>query len=202
MIEEERMDSFKFKTNIPETVTFLYDNPRTGKYKQPKDSQTDWYRYTVVRNAQPDVFFASELLHKTLIMAKVCKNTTAIIIQKQREKSRGVFWEVNVSGNVYTSDDLSSAQTMSNVMDKQEEQSTKPTLQQICNRWLEIWDIMSPQLDKRELPKELQREVITSVFIQSQREGISFLQPIKPENQEVENTPPEDIPIGEPDLPF
>ena len=192
------MDSFKFKTNIPETVIFKFAKPKTGK-----SEYGSWWLYGVTRNNKDDAFFATELLQNTLLLAGIFKGTTATITQKQREDGKGIFWEVQVvGGKVYTSDDLSSARIMSETMDREEEQSTKPTLQQICNRWLEIWDIMNPQLDKRELPKELQREVITSVFIQSQREGISFLQPIRPENQEVENTPPEDIPISEPDLPF
>ncbi len=122
MTEEKKYpDEIKFLDNLPQTVELLFDKPSTGISQK---TGKPWIKYGCTGNT---FFWATELLHKTLIMSKVGKGTKARITLKQRtDDKKKKFWEVTVNGQTVTSDGLDSVKTGNEVAKVQEEaQQTK-----------------------------------------------------------------------------
>jgi len=72
------MDKIKFQTNIAVTVTFKYNQPRENTHEEYGTS----YGYGVDSD-KGGIFYATELLHKTLQACNVKQGTTVQIIKSE-----------------------------------------------------------------------------------------------------------------------
>lgn len=135
--EKKKYPKVDFLDNLPVTVTFLFDKPKTGIAKSKTDnSEYMWYLYACKEKEIDKSFFATELLHKTLILAKVGKGTTATITLKQRsDDKKRRFWEIILAnGNAVTSDSLDAVRTGAQVEQIQkQEQKTKDYYNELDN---------------------------------------------------------------------
>jgi hypothetical protein len=158
----------QFSTNVPSTVQFQYDNPKTGTTRD-----IHWIRYSVKENGEVKSFLADEKLHKTLILAKVKKDTVAIITHKERsDDKKQKYWEVQVGQNVYTSDDLDSSRVANEIKQEEAERAYKPD----ADRLIDVIEENYIKVCKRpvlgKLSDELKLKVAISAYIQETRSGI------------------------------
>ena len=72
------MDKIKFQTNIPVTVKFKYNQPRENTHEEFGTS----YGYGVDSDAG-GIFYATELLHKTLQACNVKQGTTVQVVKSE-----------------------------------------------------------------------------------------------------------------------
>ena len=93
--------TLKFKTNVPETVEFKYDNPKDGE-----NEHGPWFLYGVKHKDGDAGFFATPFLNDLIQWAGVKKGATATITKKERPDGKSKFWTIEVNNIEYTTDDM------------------------------------------------------------------------------------------------
>lgn len=117
------MDKIKFQTNIPVTVKFKYNQPRENTHEEFGTS----YGYGVDSDAG-GIFYATELLHKTLQACNVKQGTTVQIIKSEDPTdARKKVWVIkSPTGEVLAQSDNLPAEAFEQPTPEAQNQATSP----------------------------------------------------------------------------
>jgi len=188
----EKTKAFDFAPNVPVTVEFSFDSPKTGE----SDGRT-WHLYGCRREGKTASFFAPDGLQDALTNAKVKKGTKAVITKVIEEGQKSPKWCVEIDGIFYGEGAAGRTHQPTRAI---VEQTTPGDL---VNTWWSLWDMMYEQAEKRNfpLPVEQLREANTSVFIRAAGNG-NYIYNRQPEKNELEEEVKEALAKAKADVPY
>lgn len=90
----EKQPQVEIKMNIPELITFKFNDPKTGQ-----GQHGTWYLYGVENRGEDKVFFPTEYLNEKIRAFAPLQGKTLEIVKTEGE-GKSVVWLVNVPGQV------------------------------------------------------------------------------------------------------
>jgi len=156
--------SFKFKTNIPETVEFRFDTPKTGK-----SEHGEWFLYGVKKDKEETAFFATPYLHDFIQSLNISKGSIAIITKKEHDDGNRNYWTIQIADTEYSSDDMKKKTPPEPPLpaDKPDIDDLVVTIM-TCYRGVKL----NAERTEEKLSEEAIQKLATAIFIEASRKGV------------------------------